>query len=69
MQEHSATIFDQISLAFMLMLVIEGLIYAIFPSNMKKMMAYILSLSCEQIRMTGLGLAVFGAIGVWLYTK
>lgn len=60
---------EQIGLALMLMLVIEGLIYAIFPDNMKKLMAYLLSLPSEQIRVTGLTLAIFGAIGVWFYTK
>ncbi len=60
---------NSIGLALMLMLVVEGLIYAMFPDQMKRLMVYVLTLPSQQIRNMGLGLAAFGALGVWFYLK
>lgn len=60
---------NTIGLALMLMLVIEGLIYAAFPAQMKRLMTFVLSLPDQQVRQIGLGLAALGALGVWFYLK
>ena len=49
-----------------LVFVIEGLIYALFPNAMKRMIVAILSLPPEQLRSAGLVMAVFGVFVVWL---
>lgn len=60
---------NTIGLALMLMLVIEGVIYAAFPAQMKRLMSFVLGLPDPQVRQIGLGLAAFGALGVWFYLK
>ncbi len=49
-----------------LVLVIEGLLYAIAPDGAKKMMATMQSLPAEQLRFAGLIAATVGVIVVWL---
>jgi hypothetical protein len=53
----------------MLMLVIEGLIYALFPAQMKRMMLMLLAMPVERIRSFALGIMAVGAIGCWFYLK
>lgn len=60
---------DTIGLAFMLMLVIEGLIYALFPVQMKRMMLMLMAMPAEKIRSFALGMMAIGAIGCWFYLK
>ncbi len=43
-----------------LMFVIEGILYALFPLAMKRMIVQVLALPPQQIRFFGLILAVFG---------
>ncbi|MDX1739405.1 MAG: DUF2065 domain-containing protein [Alphaproteobacteria bacterium] len=50
-----------------LMLVLEGMIYALFPKAMKNMMHQILSMPAHVIRRGGLIAAVIGAGIVWFF--
>ena len=52
--------------ALALVLVIEGLFYALFPGLMKRAMASILEVPAETLRFAGLVVAVFGVGLVWL---
>lgn len=53
-------------LAMALIFVIEGLLYAIFPLQMRRFMAMILTQSADQLRIAGLVSAVIGVALVWL---
>ena len=52
--------------ALALVLVIEGLLYAVFPESMKRMVVTILSVPPATLRMAGLAAAVVGVGIVWL---
>jgi uncharacterized protein len=52
--------------AFGLVFVIEGLTYALVPGHLKRMMAGILVLSNEQLRLAGAGALAIGVLMVWL---
>ena len=60
---------DTIGLAFMLMLVMEGLIYALFPSQIKRLLLTLTAMPPERIRSFALGVMAIGAIGCWYYLK
>lgn len=49
-----------------LAIAIEGVLYALFPDGMRKMMAMALSQPPSTIRATGLGAAILGVAIVWL---
>ena len=49
-----------------LAMVIEGLLYALFPEGMKRLMERLLSLPSEQVRSAGLFFAAVGVGLVWL---
>ncbi len=49
-----------------LAIAIEGILYALFPDGMRRMMARALELPPSTIRATGLMAAVFGVGLVWL---
>jgi uncharacterized protein len=49
-----------------LVLVIEGLTYALVPSQLKRMMAGIMGLSNEQLRIAGTVALAFGVLLVWI---
>ena len=51
--------------AFCLLLICEGLLYAIFPTTMKKMIKKILNSSDETLKWTGIISAVFGLVLIW----
>jgi uncharacterized protein YjeT (DUF2065 family) len=53
----------------MMMLVVEGLIYFLFPNQMKQMLAMLLAMPAEKIRTFAFGMMVVGAIGIWFYTS
>jgi len=57
---------NELVTAFGLMLVIEGLLYALFPNFMRKAMAEILALADNQVRITALLTAFIGLGIVWL---
>ena len=52
--------------AFGLVLVIEGLLYAAFPEQMRRMVVAILELPGSALRMGGLVAACSGLLIVWL---
>lgn len=52
--------------AFGLVLVIEGALYALFPDGMKRLMVQVLEMPPSVIRGAGLGAALVGFVIVWL---
>ena len=58
----------ELAIAFGLLLVLEGLLYAIFPKSMKNMLLLIKEISEQKLRTSGLIFAVLGFIIIW-YTK
>jgi uncharacterized protein len=58
----SATILTSLGLVF----VIEGLTYALVPGQLKRMMAGLLMLSDEQMRLAGAAALAFGVLIVWI---
>ena len=52
--------------AFGLFLIIEGLLYALFPNIMKSMIGKMLNSSNETLKWTGIISAVIGLIIIWL---
>ncbi len=52
--------------AFGLMLVIEGVLYALFPDFMRRAMVSMLSMEEMQIRVAAVMTAAFGLFVVWL---
>ena len=55
----------ELGIAIGLLLVIEGLLYAIFPSAMKKMLIVMKDLPATKLRSGGLLFAALGFIIVW----
>ncbi len=49
-----------------LILVLEGGLYAAFPGGMKRMMAIMLQLPDDALRINGLGAATFGVGIIWV---
>ena len=58
----------ELIIAIGLLLFIEGMLYALFPSKMKNMLKFIEKLSINQLRITGLIFALIGFVVV-LYNK
>ena len=58
----------ELVIAFGLLLIIEGVLYALFPSKMKNMLKTIEKLTISQLRISGLLFALIGFAIVW-YTK
>ena len=58
--------FSDLFTALGLALVLEGVIYALFPDAMRRMMAQVLALPSANVRMTGLIIAGVGVGIVWL---
>ena len=52
--------------AFSLIFVIEGLIYAIFPEGVRRMMALALSIPPRQLRLFGAAMAAAGLCLAWI---
>ena len=49
-----------------LVLVLEGLVYAIFPRQMKTMLKSIIDYNDNTLVLVGISLALFGLILIWL---
>ncbi|WP_135082094.1 DUF2065 domain-containing protein [Terasakiella sp. SH-1] len=49
-----------------LAIAIEGMLYALFPDGMKKMMMQILAMPTQSVRTAGLTAAMIGVVLVWL---
>lgn len=56
----------ELLLALCLAIVLEGLIYALFPNGMRRLMQVFLEASEAAIRLTGLGAAAVGLGLIWL---
>ena len=54
-------------IAFGLLLFIEGILYALFPSKMKNMLKTIEKMQVNQLRTGGLIFALIGFAIVWYY--
>jgi uncharacterized protein YjeT (DUF2065 family) len=52
--------------AFCLVFVIEGLLYALFPDQIKKLMAMAVSIPAQNLRMFGLLMAVLGIASIYI---
>jgi len=57
---------SELGVALGLVLVIEGLLYALFPDFMRRAMAQMLALAAGQIRMAALLSIALGVAIVWL---
>jgi uncharacterized protein YjeT (DUF2065 family) len=55
--------------ALALVLVIEGMLYALFPDGMKRMIAQMLAVPATTLRAVGLAGACLGVIAVWLLRR
>ncbi len=55
-----------ILIVFALVLVFEGVVYALFPSKMKIFMARMMEMPTSSLRNSGLVAAVAGVLLVWL---
>jgi uncharacterized protein len=56
-------------LAIGLVLIVEGLAYALAPSFVEKALRVLASMPLEQRRIAGLGMAIAGAVIVWLLRR
>lgn len=59
----------ELGVAFGLLLVIEGLLYAMFPGAMKNMLTIMKDMPAQKLRTGGLFFAAFGFIIVWYIKK
>ena len=57
----------ELIIAFGLLLFIEGILYALFPSKMKNMLKTIEKMQVNQLRTGGLIFALIGFAIVWYY--
>ena len=57
----------ELVIAFGLLLFIEGLLYALFPSKMKNMLKTIEKMEINQLRTGGLIFSLIGFAIVWYY--
>ena len=57
----------ELVIAFGLLLFIEGILYALFPSKMKNMLKTIEKMEVSQLRTGGLIFALIGFVIVWYY--
>ena len=56
----------ELAVAFALVFVIEGILYALFPEAMQRMMQQVTALSPQSLRTAGLFSAIVGVVLVWL---
>ena len=59
----------ELIIAVGLLLFIEGILYALFPSKMKNMLKFIEKFSVSQLRINGLLFAIIGFGIVWYFKK
>jgi len=58
---------QELIIAIGLLLFIEGILYALFPSKMKNMLKTAEKLSVNQLRIGGLFFALIGFVIVWYF--
>ena len=59
----------ELVIAIGLLLFIEGMLYALFPSKMKNMLKIIEKLPVNQLRVSGFLFALIGFIIVWYFKR
>ena len=59
----------ELIIAIGLLLFIEGMLYALFPSKMKNMLKTIEKLPINQLRVSGLIFSLIGFIIVWYFKR
>ena len=59
----------ELIIAIGLLLFIEGMLYALFPSKMKNMLKIIEKLPVNQLRISGLFFSLIGFIIIWYFKK
>ena len=59
----------ELLIAIGLVFVIEGLIYTLFPGQMKRMLLQLMALPEQQLRSVGLVMAAIGVVCVWLLKR
>ena len=59
----------ELIIALGLLLFIEGMLYALFPSKMKNMLKLIEKMSANQLRISGLLFDIIGFGIVWYFKK
>jgi len=59
----------ELIIALGLLLFIEGLLYALFPSKMKNMLKTIDKLPANQLRTAGLLFSVIGFVIIWYFKR
>lgn len=57
---------SELAIAFALVLVIEGVLYSLFPNAMRRMLEQISGLPAQALRTAGLFSAFLGVALVWL---
>ena len=59
----------ELVIAIGLLLFIEGMLYALFPSKMKNMLKIIEKFPVSQLRISGLLFALIGFVIVWYFKR
>ena len=59
----------ELVIAIGLLLFIEGMLYALFPSKMKNMLKIVEKLPINQLRTSGLFFALIGFVIVWYFKR
>ena len=59
----------ELIIAVGLLLFIEGMLFALFPSKMKNMLKLIEKISTNQLRISGLLFALIGFVIVWYFKR
>ena len=59
----------ELIIAIGLLLFIEGMLYALFPSKMKNMLKIVERLPINQLRISGLFFALIGFVIVWYFKR
>ena len=63
------TTFTSLGTALALVLVIEGVLYALFPDRMKRIAARAMLVPPQSLRIAGLVAALLGVVLVWLLRR
>ena len=60
---------QELIIAIGLLLFIEGILYALFPSKMKNMLKLVEKMPINQLRIGGLIFAIIGFVIVWYFKR
>ena len=59
----------ELIIAIGLLLFIEGILYALFPSKMKNMLKFVEKIPVNQLRFSGFFFAVIGFVIIWYFKR